>query len=701
MDKTKANVSNEIINLCKNNYIDKVQEIFESKYEQIIKLPKSNICELVKLYNSRIGYDIILKDNNYKKKNYYLHYEVLSKYLAYIEKDLQLSIIKSISDCMYGQLILEKISNIMNNLSINNILFIINNTSTSWTFPVFLYYLKLLNKCNINIKNNNTFIINNYCNTDDRIYKYMVDNNNELNLLKNTEDIVPNIINNIFIKNIPNKYILRRLKYLNKIIPELDTYFNNIISNCISIQYLSIIPSILKYYYNSSYLNHNNIYNIVNFMCAYYDDSLNIKDLFIKIYDLLSTSTEKNVLLLCGLFKLGTSYGKKIINGLEDFPKIKPLLIRIFEELDYTMFFIDSMNTIEFRNMVDNVGFHNISTCFFINEDHKYIKTISIYYMMPFVVAYGDSKYSKHFNKLRYYFSKFIKTIKRKKIAIIQLKLYPIVKEIKQLNIKKTINNLPPYHLYPGQLQNLKGQNFLLKEKIDGVLADKLPQNIFPIFKLTNNIKAEYVEDLDLYLVFDIDDTASCYDRHLLIHSNHKYGQTYIPIINNEEEMIIEINKERDKLKDFLEISYNNYRWYPKPAWKITNIEKFIEPLIDIINMKNKFFNNNNNIKLDGVILTPANNSANNSREIKIKPKNQYTIDLLYRDNKWIDRDNYEWDINDNHIKDELKNNQIWRISPESSNNWVPTEIRYDKIKSNPHKVVINIIDLYNLEYKY
>jgi hypothetical protein len=583
----------ETIQICKNQEINKVQEHFESKYEEIIKLPKSHICELVKLYNRRVMYDILLKNNNYKNKNYYIHYDVMSKYIGHVDKDLQISIIKSISECMYGQIILEKISYIINNLSINNIILIINTISSTWTFPVFLYYLKLLKKCNIPI--NDTFIINNYCNTDDRIYKYMVDNNAELNLLKDNENIIPEIIDLLFHKNIPSKYILRRLMNLNKII-SLSKYFYNIISNCISYQYSLIIPTILKYYYNSSYLSYEYLYNIVNYMCIY-NNSINIKELFIKIYDLLLTCTEKNILLIYGLFKLGTSFGKNIINGKEEFPKIKLALIKIFDEIDYTITFIDSMNSIEFKNMVDSIGFHNLSTCFLLNDDHKYIKTISIYYMMPFVVAYGEHIYAKHFNKLRYHLSKYIKNVNRKKIAIRQLKLYPIVKEIKQLNIK---NNIPPYHLYPGQLQNLKGQSFLIKEKIDGILVDKLPQNIFPKFTLTNKLKAEYVEDLDLYFVFDIDDINNNHTfRHLLIHSNHTYGQNYIPTVNNEEEMILEINREREKLKEFLELPYNNYRWYPKPAWKIINIENFIKPLIDIINMKNKYFNIMNNIKLD------------------------------------------------------------------------------------------------------
>ena len=91
----------------------------------------------------------------------------------------------------------------------------------------------------------------------------------------------------------------------------------------------------------------------------------------------------------------------------------------------------------------------------------------------------------------------------------------------------------------------------------------------------------------------------------------------------------------------------------------------------------------------------------NNSREIKIKPKNLYSIDLLYKNNCWIDRDGYKWDIVCN---EKLKDNQIWRIYPNNNSNnlnimWEAKEIRHDKIIQNPHDIVVNIMDLYNLQY--
>jgi SAM-dependent methyltransferase len=74
---------------------------------------------------------------------------------------------------------------------------------------------------------------------------------------------------------------------------------------------------------------------------------------------------------------------------------------------------------------------------------------------------------------------------------------------------------------------------------------------------------------------------------------------------------------------------------------------------------------------------------------------------LLYKDNKWFDRNGYTWDIIYNN---EPINNTIYRCYPKKINNdyyYEAIDIRYDKVKPNKHNIVVNIMDLYNLEYKY
>ena len=52
--------------------------------------------------------------------------------------------------------------------------------------------------------------------------------------------------------------------------------------------------------------------------------------------------------------------------------------------------------------------------------------------------------------------------------------------------------------MLPGEIELIN--NFIIKEKADGELVYKLPKNIEPPFNINCDIKAEYIEDLDLYL---------------------------------------------------------------------------------------------------------------------------------------------------------------------------------------------------------
>ncbi len=685
------NINNKTINEVKNFMIYKFDIIYNSSYlEQFI-------LRLIE----RLKYDPEINTNNYKKINTFPYYDIIYKFIPKLENFIKIKILINISKCMYGLKILNKIPNIDTYLTNNNIEEIVSSCSDCWTFPVFLYYLNLIKQRNLNI--NSKLIIDCFCNSDDRIYKYVVDNNDKLKLLNYNEDIINSIISVIFMYNGPVKYILRRLKYLHKLFPNIgDKHFNYIIDKFYGDLYS--FDKVIKYYYFQPFSDSN-----INKLIEHIISSNNIVDKLNYYYNLLKTTTEKNKFVISTLFIHGTNHNLQLIDGKNDFNNLRNLITNHLESLliDHSILH-SKYNVNDFRNFVNNIGFHNVSSCLIISNSF-YVQKDSIMFLLPFLVAEGD--YGIYFNRLRYYISKFIKNVRRKKQIIHKLKIFPIINELKSLdnkssvfnklrnNKKQLFNNIPPYHLYPGQLNSLN-ISCLLKEKADGVLVNNIPTDITPIFPFKNKIKAEYIEDLDLYLVFDIDEERTIEDRHLLIHNKHKYGQKSIPIINNEDEMINEINQERLKLKEFLKETYDNYRWYPKPAWKINNITNFIIPFNNIIN-DSKFIcdwiinkNYNKYVNNDGLILTPL----NGDREIKIKPKSLYTIDLLYLNNKWLDRDGYEWDIN---IKDKIEDNTIWRCYPLSNYKFEAREIRYDKTKPNTHEVVSIIMDLYNMDYQY
>ena len=76
------------------------------------------------------------------------------------------------------------------------------------------------------------------------------------------------------------------------------------------------------------------------------------------------------------------------------------------------------------------------------------------------------------------------------------------------------------------------------------------------------------------------------------------------------------------------------------------------------------------------------------------------TIDLIYKDNSWFDRDYYCYDdIIINKYNHKFRNNNIWRLYPEN-NLYIPQEIRFDKTRPNSRNVVSNIINLYKITYQ-
>jgi len=285
-------------------------------------------------------------------------------------------------------------------------------------------------------------------------------------------------------------------------------------------------------------------------------------------------------------------------------------------------------------------------------------------------------------------------------------KYKPIINEIKNFkpnNKFKILNNgsleyqfkcqkyniIPPRHILP--LEDILHKNYLIKEKADGILTSTLPFNIFPnIIDIYNyDIKAEFIENLNIYLIFDINipNTTILERQHYLrrIHPETTNIQ-YTPIVTNFEMLINEIKKERIIFKNFIKNNTFEFKWFPKGSWKIFMNENIYTNLLSIIeeNNDNQDFILNGEFNCDGLILTPL----NGCRELKIKPKKLQTIDLLYNGSKWLDSNNKEWDITI--IPNKKYQNKIYRCYPED-NKYIATEIRYDKKKPNSSKIIDQI----------
>jgi SAM-dependent methyltransferase len=99
----------------------------------------------------------------------------------------------------------------------------------------------------------------------------------------------------------------------------------------------------------------------------------------------------------------------------------------------------------------------------------------------------------------------------------------------------------------------------------------------------------------------------------------------------------------------------------------------------------------------DGLILSPF----TGEREIKIKPRSKMTIDLLFENQRWMDRDNNDW----SHLIISNINNtngRIYRCYPIIENLNIKFKVescRFDKKRPNNYYIIDNIINMINYDW--
>jgi hypothetical protein len=383
-------------------------------------------------------------------------------------------------------------------------------------------------------------------NSDNRIFKWYISQEN-INLKKTS--VITNMLSNILSSTTtPSKYILKKIKILSENV-NLIPYFSQMIS------YTSkedIIYQLMKYYYKVP-LDIENINNI-----------LKIDDLTFsigqKIFELIKTPQEKTLLVVGKILepfnvvmKGCSSIYKSFIDMDIDYKVIIENLDEYMNQINMILSESDSnsLNINDIFNTPCSCGkkcfgillskmaelklFHKIDFQNFIKNDNKkdnwYYKpkntySIAIQCLTKFYPI--SSKYTPTasiykqlaVNKILSFLRIIAKRKSKTKILSIKTKYLPLMEEL--MNYKPTnkpvlkngsinwqyqkqkFTNLPPRNLLPNEINIYK--NFLLREKADGILLNNLPLNIEPKCEdiFIRQVKAEYVEDLDLYLIFDI-----------------------------------------------------------------------------------------------------------------------------------------------------------------------------------------------------
>jgi hypothetical protein len=626
-----------------------------------------------------------------------------------------------------GQTLLEKLKYTINQQIKENILskeFIKSNIITEvclkGTLPCYFFWKEFIDD-EILYDNYDIRLAYSCLNNDIRIFKYLINKENILNKYQklDNENVINTIFQYLFDSRNSKKKTMKLLKYLNNYI-QLDKYFENMIKN--TTYGIGQYQSLNKYYHKKDLsfdclyelLKHNNTDNIDETQKNYID-----------IYSRLTFPIEKcNYIIIKNLFFTNISNEEVNIINTKLFNKViddnRTIIISELSKLTTDIRHSNVLLKYIIQEYIDKSYFNEYINNYIETNNisnNTYLNLCSLWFYTKFMTF----KQNKNIIKFNYILHKLrckAKKIINKRKNEFKLKISPIINEIKNFLPNKRITiltkgsvnyqiskqkftTLPPRHILPFEINYL--ENCLIKEKSDGINVKKLPNNIYPHSTIIeNDIKAEYIEDLDLYLVYDINlPNMNIIERQKFLRNDHPYTQNLdnFQNINNLDELLCYIEYERNNIKQFLKSSNSDIKWYPKASFKITNFNKdFIFELNNYIEETNNKINVNLNengiIKNDGLIITPL----DGTQEIKIKPKSLLTIDLLFQNSNWIDSDNIK---HDNIITNKTpKENKIYRCYPNNKNNMFEAkEVRYDKKRPNTNKICKMLMSIVKFDW--
>ena len=697
-DLTNEQIVNNFIKIFNDNYSDienyeNYGLMFFNKLSNTKSYDKNENYELLKLCSTKLimfKFDEIKETPKYKLK-------ILENYLLeLVQCNISYNLVSDNLHLILLFIILQYNSTII-------------KIFTKCKYTNFLIIYKYLDEIQyLNNQNKQEICIISCKNYDDRIFKLCINN---LKIIPKDERFFINLSSR------PEKYFFKRLKYIKK-------YINNDIKQLLfnSINNIKFSENILnmffKYYYDFV-LDEDSLNKLVQTLFSVSDLSIYKKrEIVSHILNYLKTSKEKNQFNLFCIY-----YGNIIINlKYLDFDSLSTtLFFSMYNKLRQSFNIKTKEDSYSFNIIIKKaIESNNFNT--FLKKQYSYsygygygiTSNNSVYgylgdkkilYMLPYIKETCDNTHCL-VNFLYIKLKMFIRKIRMNKIIQRDIQFKPVLFELmnyhtskintysmKEMDIK--LNKVPPHLMFPGEIELLK--NFIIKEKADGELVYKLPPNIEPPFNINYDIKAEYIEELDLYLLFDCNINMNIIDKYNFLRDKHyiTYGKS-INIVNSMKQLVDLINYERTLFENFMNKDYDTCRWYPKAAWQIIKMDKlFINDMYDFINETSIYKDtilNNNYYKNDGFIIS----QFDDLKEIKIKPRSLMTIDLKYDGNNFIDRDNNIYNIKvDKYIK---LQKGIYRCYP-NSNNFIAKEIRYDKNKPNPYDVVNNIINLSKITY--
>ena len=734
-----------------NAEVIEITKLYKSKQLSTYDISRLSFLNIKTLFKYLIinQNKVLFNDSNtFKMEYYYLIFEFIITNLNNIyfndltsndtkhslDSEILYPLLVSKLTCLSkGQILLNKINHRLVNIKLDKstINHHLAEAAQTGTYMTFMFWLVKTDEKKINFLEKQIqekIFINSIGNSDDRLYKYILDNilsANKLFFQQNTI-LIKNMIMSLSLMIIPSKYFFKRLKLLSNHI-SLIPYFHYIIQRQKS---LNIIIKLHKYYYANPH-TFESLFHIASLeMFNTLTIHANIYEIYFNEYqynqmlNILKTEEEKIIFKIIINLKFDSEKGG-IITNTRLFEKIvinnASLIIQLLKWHDI----FNLLNNNVIKNIIKILTHTNIINTLskpdMLFNSHN--KTI-LYFTKFLPITCEDLKIMNSLqtskailiNKVLHKLRLIIRKKTTNKIIAYKSRMFNVLDEIKTFspNIYKPVlslgsntyqykqqqfNNIPPRHIFPSEIINYK--QFLIREKADGILINNLPIGVFPLNNTLNNyqVKAEYIEDLDLYLIFDIDiPNTTIIERYNILRQEHPYtAKTTLCEINSFEMFSKIINTERENIIKFMkENEDQTIKWYPKLACYYVPLNNNLA--IELVN--NIIFETTDNIfklphdtnalfKCDGIIISPL----NGDREIKVKSKFLMTIDLLYQNNKWIDRECNDWSYLITYADKNIKENKIYRCYP-LGDKFIVGEYRYDKKYPNPYNVIDNINNL-------
>lgn len=688
-------------------------------------------------------------NHSYKMNNFFPLYKFITKTLirAYTSTDLTKTnsdlldeflkvLISDLTVLVKGQILLIELKYYIDKLMLSkddilNCLISSSQTGSMGTFMFWLGKNKLEDLDSFDLK---TIMVHSIKNSDDRLYKYVLDkilSTNKL-LFQTNVKLINEMLKTLAESHIPNKYILKRIKLMSNhisLIPYFDFMFSVFNEPKITIQ-------LHKYYYVKPH-TFKNIAKLCTLLITFNFDTAD--DFVINnegkqiLNSILKTDEEKLMVNIIMAIKYGIDFevNHTNLNQLEKIVVNNDAVIILTLALQH-LEIQKLLNVKSIQHIIKILTNYNLVTKgLLIMNQYIYIPRLFLFTRFFLVDNLKSKLNNNEIIKINYLLHSLRLFAKRKyKTKTINYKVnkFNLLCEVKSFTPNKTIpalkngshifqlqkqkfTNLPPRHLLPGEITLYK--NFLLREKADGILINNLPTGIYPQVDLINNyqVKAEYIEDLDLYLLFDIDiPNTTIEERYQILRNAHPFtNHLKMETIDSLDQFMNCLEKERKIIQQF--INSNNketIKWFPKFACYFdlnlsSNYLQFISDITHKVLMEsdptfNQQLRCSEPYQCDGLILSPI----NGAREIKIKPKSLLTIDLLFDGQNWIDKNKYNWSKNIMGSDKNIKTGRIYRCYPKILNTQVKFEvgeIRYDKKNPNPNFVVNNIINIVNYDW--